>query len=190
MTVQTTERPWWKKDGDHYRVTIQMYHNHPPLWGDTEQGQDHNFSLWFHTAWDSFMVAEALCANDLTDGHGQPDDEAMRKAWDQAVGPMTGHAPPQEVETGLDVFWLMGSEVEMKRLANHWADSAIQDCQYVGGDDSYYDYYPDYLAGLWQLCRALDYPDPYLAAASNAWSTRYEGDEEAKSLIPPYDKEV
>jgi hypothetical protein len=180
---------WWKKEGDHYRVTIQMYHNHPPTWGDTEQGQDRNYSLWFMTAWDSFMVAEALTAVGLCDEHHQPDEEAMRKAWEARTGRSSGHAPPREEDTGLDVYWLMGSEVELKRFANHWASQAINDCQYVGGDDTYYDYYPDYLAGLWQLCHALDFPQPYKDAAANAWSTRYEGDPEAQDLIPPYDKE-
>jgi len=188
MTDQTTERQWWKKEGDHYHVTIQMHHNQPPMYGGGEMGHDDRFSLWFYPAWDSFMVAEALTAVGLKDEHGGPDEDAMMTAFHARTDKSSGHAPPREDDPAADVFWIMGSEVEMKRLANYWGGIAIADVDHVGGDDSYYDYYPDYLDGLWQLCRALDFPDPYMAAASHAWSTRYEGDPEADSLIPTYNR--
>jgi hypothetical protein len=180
---------WWKTEGDGSRITVQMYHNHPPCGHTSEQGHDPAFSLWMHHGWNPFMVTEAFVASGLVTYDSPALSQAIDKAYKAATASTTGHQPPREDDNNMDVFWLMGSVVELKRFANHWSKLAIDDAAYIGGDDSYYDYYPDFLAGLWQLCRALDYPDPYKDAAANAWATRYDGDDEAQDLIPPYDKE-
>jgi hypothetical protein len=183
-----TTQHWIRKEGGGLTVTVQMYHNWPPQPHIGETGPGRN--VWMMQAWNTHMVASAFEASGC--GAVHPGDHAVDpqdtvpyvKAYHAATASNTGHAPPMEDTPDMDVFWLMGSEKDLRELADWWSAVAIADAATVSGDDSYFDYYPDYLSGLHQLCVALDYPDAINKAVNAALEGSYANDEEAADLLP------
>lgn len=163
---------WWSDDS----VTIAMYHNSPPALPTSEQGGEPN-QPWCHLGWHSETALACL--------GGAFDEAPMWEVYERHLANATPHALPHDSDPGMDVWWIMGKPEQLRALADHWADIAVADAETVGGDDTYYDYYPDYLNGLWQLCVAINYPDPINRAKGAAFNGPYAGDPEAVDLMPP-----
>lgn len=151
------------------KVVLQMYHNHPPNLHISEAGEQG--VVWMRTAWDNNCEeAACLAVGGSIDAYSEKDkafvEEGVARAYKGMVikwleHELPGFNLPFGMEPGAAVFHLLGNDEKMKKLADHWAEMAIGDGGNVGGDDSYFDYYPDYLEGLHQLCQQIDYPDAY-----------------------------
>jgi hypothetical protein len=89
-------------------------------------------------------------------------------------------------EAGEDRYQVRGTREDLQHMAILWMYYAIDGIKTIGADDGYYDYYPDYLRGLKQLCEAIDDPAPYKTARRQAFKERYDGDPEAVDLIPEW----
>jgi hypothetical protein len=129
------------------RVYIQMYHNNPPTRTISETGSK---DIWCRTMWDYNCQQAAEIA--------APGDEArVQEAFRQLVlaDLPEGFKLPFGDDTGCNVFHLLGSDQEFASLVDTWAKEIQGDVANVGGDDSHYDYFPDYVAGLHQLCQQL-----------------------------------
>jgi hypothetical protein len=95
------------------------------------------------------------------------------------MGPFDDDNPqPTFVDAMMDVYRITGEDAQLVAFAESWAQEAIYECDGVSGDDSYYDYYPDYLHGLAQLCDQIGHLDPIQKAVAYAKETRYADDEE------------
>jgi hypothetical protein len=168
------------------RIVIQMYHNHPPTPAISEQGNPKT-QPWMRVVWDGNCEEAAQLASGLDSS--SENGPGVTRAYNQMViqwleKDFPGHELPFGKEHGAAVFHLLGTMDQMTSLANRWAAIAIEDAMYVSGDDSYYDYYPDYLNGLHQLCEQIGWHRPYNEVRKHvkAEGAPYEDDEE--DLIP------
>lgn len=174
-------------------ITIQMYHNNPPV---REIGETNNDPVWCRQAWDEFRASEVLshACFDAPVRYGTEDsdklDSLIAKAFkgiieaDKHSADVNNHQPMHLThgeDSGYDIYVLMGTEEQLKALADNWAEAIITDAPSVGGDDSYFDYFPDYVDGLRQLCSQSGYHAPYNRAieALVAETSAYHNDPEA-----------
>jgi hypothetical protein len=79
---------------------------------------------------------------------------------------------------GTSLLVLRGSYEKVRAHVANWLKEVAEDAVGVGGDDSYFDYYPDnfYVAG--QLCDVLDLREELKAATMRAVELRYHDDTE------------
>jgi hypothetical protein len=157
-------------------VVIQMYHNNPPTRPISESGE--KGTVWCSELWD----------------HEAEEAARWAAGWDGSIGPkMLDEAQPvvdavyQRMvvddlkregldvlemfpygnDTGAAVFVLRGNRDTLVALAEQWSTELVAEMNGgIGGDDSYFDYFPDYCDGLHQLCKQINYPD--------AWNTAKE----------------
>lgn len=146
------------KDNTHgNKVVIQMYHNHPPISTISEVGQKQ--IAWMRVVWDTGCEEAANIAG---------SDQGVAEAYQRMVMKFMdfefdGYKLPFGPEAGAAVFHILGSDVQMTQLAviwraeiERWAESG-----YVSGDDTYFDYFPDFVEGLRQLCEQTGLPHVY-----------------------------
>jgi hypothetical protein len=167
-------------------VTIQMCHNNPPTAITSEIG-DH--AVWCLQLWDHWNASVAI-SHACFDGDFDKAEKAIEKAYNSILDGYEKSTDPLTLSEGrqyyLDVFILRSDTDTMKALANKWADYAIQELPGVGGDDSHYDYFPDFVSGLHQLCSQIQFPDPYnrFHDALNLIPSGYTDDPETPDLFP------
>lgn len=139
---------------------IQMYHNNPPTRYVSETG---NVDLWCTELW-GYQIEEAV----LIAGGDEAVEQTFASMIDaslkevQAAHP--GYELPLGVTLGAAVYLLRGDRAQFRALAGKWATELIETMKSehgISGDDSYFDYFPDYCEGLYQLCQQIDYPEPW-----------------------------
>lgn len=149
-----------KKKDKALDILIGMYHNAPPLpmGGDAHSGKLEDMpKVWCNLIWDTFMITEAL-----EEALGKKADKAIDKHFASILAGQ--HYPKDNADPvswgdvcrDHDVYRLMGTVGEMTKLARRWALDIKHSAEDVGGDDSYFDYFPDYVGGFLSLCKALD----------------------------------
>jgi hypothetical protein len=152
-------------------ITIQMCHNLPPTSLVSEMGDN---SVWCLQLWDHYHASIAI-AEACFDGNWEKAEPAIERAYNRIVDGEMKSDDPLTLSEGrdynLDIFILHSSDEELRAFADKWADIAIKDLPNVGGDDTHYDYYPDYISGLHQLCSQIQYPDPYNRFHDALWAT-------------------
>ena len=176
-------------------ITIQMCHNAPPTARMSEIG-DH--SVWTLHLWDYHNASQAISyafldeGSDFTRATDKATNALVDKAYKGIIESYRKSTDPlilsEGEDSGLDVFILRADTDNLRMLADRWADDAIKDLPNVGGDDTYFDYYPDYLSGLHQLCSQLGYPEPYnrfhdALVADDKYPN--DPEEEGINLFPP-----
>lgn len=149
------------------KVSIQMYHNDPPIPRTYECSR---YNVWMHVAWRSHEAYEILEIA-LPGLNDDEVDELHRRVFQERVkdlceGESEFPRPTYEDdEVGFDMDWfvLMGTRQELMAAVLGWAADAQGFARRgnVSGDDTYYDYFPDYIDGLRQLCVSIDHPDPH-----------------------------
>jgi hypothetical protein len=139
------------------KVVIQMYHNHPPVAAISEVGDKQ--IVWMRVAWDNNCEEAAqIAGSDLGVAEAY---EKMVTQWLKAE--FDGYVLPLGPEAGASVFHLLGTDTDMQKLADNWRAGIEQwaESGYVSGDDTYFDYFPDYVHGLEQLCKQINYPEAF-----------------------------
>jgi hypothetical protein len=166
-------------------ITIQMCHNNPPTSLVSEIG---DYTVWCLQLWDHYRASVAI-AEGCFDGDWDKAEPAVERAYNRIVdGEMKSHEPltlSEGRDYNLDIFILRAPTTELKAFAQHWANTAIEYLPNVGGDDTHYDYYPDFISGLHQLCSQLNYPEPYNHFHDALWATGspYLDDPEAPDMF-------
>lgn len=154
----------------------------------------HQRGLWVST--DDMMTFEAgwLAAGGST--NDVREAENMTKAWGKHLDAYT--KPPNTfVNCSLDVLDQTANAVFVRAradvlydVAHDFAFTLIADAPDVSGDDTYFDYFPDAMQALYQLCRAVDTPETkrlYLETRDTCYHARYDDDIEfdtVDSLAP------
>lgn len=169
------------------KVVIQMYHNHPPTPEISEIGNPKG-QPWMRVAWDSNSEEAAQLGSGLEVGDDTGPGVArayhhMVMKWLEKDFP--GHDLPYGMEPGAALFHLLGNDEQMISLANRWAAIAIEDSVSVSGDDTYYDYYPDFLMGLRQLCEQIQYHMPYNEVRKHVTEAGAPYEDDTEETIPP-----
>jgi hypothetical protein len=166
------------------KVVIQMYHNTPPTRPISEVAQG---SPWMRVVWDSNAEEAAQIAG---------SDPGVARAYHHMViqwleGDFPSHDLPYGMEPGAAIFHLLGRDEQMKELADLWRGMIEMEAEngQVTGDDTYFDYFPDFMNGLRQLCEQIDYPAAYNSAQRfvTAKGAPYDPEHPAfeDELIPP-----
>jgi hypothetical protein len=167
-------------------VSIQMCHNNPPTAITSEIG-DH--AVWCLQLWDNWNASVAIAEGCFKGNHNKAE-KAVIRAYDRILNGYEKSTDLLTLSEGrqhdLDIFILRADDDAMKALANKWADDAIKELPDVGGDDSHYDYFPDFVNGLHQLCSQIQFPDPYNRFHDALYSTPsgYTDDPETPDLFP------
>lgn len=144
-----------------------------------------NHNVWYREL-DFEIFSDGFEASSSLHGDGPVDEQALRDAW---KGYTTRWLKEYETHFVTDVaiasniFILRASEMQLIRTAIAFKDILIDTLDGLGGDDSVFDYYPDAVEVLYQLCKVL--PDPvvgkyiYELVINTAWSRVYgtEGNE-------------
>lgn len=141
--------------------------------------------------WDGHMDTAIL-----TEEVGLSNDQ-IQKFYTARVNWTSDHTEPLEYHTEVppldpneraDVFLLhIWGEVEnyKKQFALALEDMA-HDSSSVGGDDSYFDYYPDRWFVYHQIAQALGMKEEYEKARQIPLTGRYVEDDEKEDLIPAW----
>jgi hypothetical protein len=127
---------------------LQMHHNVPPARMIGESGTQ---EIWCRTMWD-YNTSRA--AEIVSNGN----EEAVLKAYRQMVSQdlPKGFGLPFGEDVMASVFHLLGRDEQFAGLVDTWAKEIQAEArQGVGGDDSHFDYFPDYVEGLHQLCSQI-----------------------------------
>lgn len=149
-------------------VVIQMYHDSPPKHKD----------VWMRAAWNYDIRSSAELSAAIALGLENPQSmttqedarvvAAVEKTFELMVlKDIRRHHKPDDYELlegndlGYGVYVLTGKAEAFVALADHWSRECIKDNGNIGGDDSYFDYFPDFCEGLWQLCKQINYPDAW-----------------------------
>ncbi|KKK62814.1 hypothetical protein LCGC14_3000580 [marine sediment metagenome] len=179
--IGTMKRHFIRK-GDSIKVLISMMHNDPPLQVPSNCGKGD--LVWMRQDWDEFAYSQLITAAfpDLT----SPEvEKALDRAWNVQCEYWDRHddaiRPSESWAREADVFYLSGTSDEFLAFARRWADSIKWEFDNLGGDDSTYDYFPDYVDGFRQLCQALDATGLYKDTVANI--TRYYRDDVGEELI-------
>ena len=139
-----------------------MYHNDPPLRFPSECGDAD--VAWMRQEWDEYEYSELIrkAFPKLTD---KQITNALSRAWQAQCDSWDRHddgiRPTQDWAGEASVFLFMGNEFQLNDLAKRWAASITSEFASLGGDDSTYDYFPDYVDGFQQLCQAIGAGDLY-----------------------------
>ena len=152
----------FSKQGPSTRVLITMCHNDPPLRFPSECGAAD--VAWMRQDWDAYEYRELIqhAFPKLTE---KQVGNALSRAWQAQCDYWDryddGIRPTQDWATQANVFFLMGNTFQLNDLAKRWASSIADEFANLGGDDSTYDYFPDYVDGFQQLCQAIDAGELY-----------------------------
>ena len=149
--------------GDTINVVITMYHNAPPVVEASSECSDGDI-VWMRQDWDEFKFSQLI-------SHAFPKltekqiANALSRAWQTQCADWDRHdggiRPTQDWASEANVFTLMGNTSQFHELAKRWASSIADEFANLGGDDSTYDYFPDYVDGFQQLCQAIDAGELY-----------------------------
>jgi hypothetical protein len=178
-------------------VVIQMYHNNPPVPEASETGD--RGSVWMRVVWDHNCESAAEYA--AGQKNKEDDESGVGRAYrimvtDWLYREMNSYQLPMGKETGASVFHLTGQEPTLRNLARTWSNELLAEAESehgIGGDDSYFDYFPDYVEGLHQLCSQVDgakeiynHAHQQLTKAGAPYDPEYEN-AEPDSLPLPFD---
>lgn len=179
--METTNPTWFDISNDGGTVLISMHHNNPPCRFVSEMGEkDIVWCLW---VWDGTFACDVLAQQ-------VPTNVELSEALDRIYYKYVTHTPSKTATTLLpydhgevfaNVFRIMGTMDALTTLARIWAKEIISSP--ISGDDTYYDYLPDYTCGLWQLCKAIDGKYIYDEVITYLKNGPYKGDVEFKYLI-------
>jgi hypothetical protein len=128
-------------------------------------------------------------------GGGDDYDDAfgtylMRETADYVVVPTTS------LDGFQDGVFIHATEDQLMEAARKFSRTLIQDLEGLGGDDSVYDYYPDAIEALYQLCVGIGSADArveYEMTINNAWEEQYKAVGEFPTIdtcFPAWPKEV
>ena len=76
------------------------------------------------------------------------------------------------------VWRIGGTKRNLENWAKQFANDVIEHMKTVGGDDSYYDYFPNYVDMFYAVCRELDLKKLYCETIDIVLSGRYVDDDE------------
>ena len=151
---------FWRVRGKQYSITLQLYHNQPPGMYGGENAyhlptSDNNMVKNIHAsqAWDSFET-EGLIGAAMKPFSNRQIANGMKRAYEVALN-LNWYERPVEDDLDINVYHLSGSKENFVKYAQVWADALVKEAPLVGGDDSYFDYFPDEVGGLLQLCKAI-----------------------------------
>jgi hypothetical protein len=74
------------------------------------------------------------------------------------------------------IYDVCGTEHDLRSWARIFSDELIQESPHIGGDDSYYDYFPDHVNMFYQVCRELDLKMLYEYTLQRIKELRYHVD--------------
>lgn len=99
----------------------------------------------------------------------------MADAWADAVGGYDGITFRENAaELGMDAYVVSGPPDTVKKYVIQALANTVEGAAEVGGDDSYFDYYPDEVYVMLQLCIALGLKDEFAVAREAIIMRRYE----------------
>lgn len=101
----------------------------------------------------------------------------ISEAWADATDGYEGVVFRENAaELGMDAYVVSGPPDTVKKYVLQALDAVVEDAAAVGGDDSYFDYYPDAVYVMLQLCIALGLKDEFAVAREAIILRRYEDD--------------
>ena len=160
---------FWRVRGKQYSITLQLYHNEPPGMYGGENWQhlptsenDVVRNIRVRQVWDSFETEELIGAA-MKPFSNRQIANGMKRAYESALD-LNWYERPVEDNIDISVFHLSGSKEDFVKYTQAWADALVNEAPQVGGDDSYFDYFPDEVGGLLQLCKAIKAEELYRQA--------------------------
>ena len=171
------------RKGDSIQVLICMMHNDPPLQAPSSCGESDLVQML--QDWDEFVYSELVTAA-FPDLAPSEVEKALDRAWDVQCKSWDMHdgaiRPSESWAREASVFYLMGTKGQFILLARRWADSIKWEFERLGGgDDSTYDYFPDYIDGFHQLCQAIVAAALYKETVADIF--RYYRDDVREELV-------